>query len=153
MVFEKKTAEQMRSEGVFLTLAPNGVNALRALGLAEAVAAQGIVTKGIAMFNERGRQLGLMDYGTHADAFRRAVGHHPTGALGDAAARGGEVAGIELRCRCAASTTLPRMSESVTVTSAGERRAYMRSVAADGLRSTVRRWHLPELPAPRYSMA
>jgi len=31
VVYERKPVEQIRSEGAFLTLAPNGINALRAL--------------------------------------------------------------------------------------------------------------------------
>ena len=69
VVYEKKTAEQVRTEGIFLTLAPNGVNALRSLGLADDTVAAGILTKGMVIFNERGKQLSLMDYGSHAARF------------------------------------------------------------------------------------
>jgi len=61
VVYEKKTAEQVRTEGVFLTLAPNGVNALRSLGLADATIAAGLLTQGLVIFNERGKQLSLME--------------------------------------------------------------------------------------------
>ena len=69
VVFEKKSADQIRTEGVFLTLAPNGVNALRTLGLADAVVGAGLLTRGLAMFNERGKQLTIMDYGSHRARF------------------------------------------------------------------------------------
>ena len=61
VVLERRSETQLRTEGVFLTLAPNGINALRAVGLAEAVTQAGQVTRGLAMFNERGKKLGLID--------------------------------------------------------------------------------------------
>src|SRR6185312_3936046 len=82
VVYEKKTAEQIRTEGVFLTLAPNGVNALRALGLADVTVAQGLLTTGLAMFNERGKRVGLMEYGTHAARFGAPSVTIRRGALG-----------------------------------------------------------------------
>ena len=44
-------------EGAFLTLAPNGINALRALGLAERIAALGMPTLGFEIMNGAGRRL------------------------------------------------------------------------------------------------
>ena len=69
VVLEKRARGQVGEEGIFLTLAPNGFNALRGLGLADAVGAKGVVTTGIELHNEHGKQLGLIDYAAHAEAF------------------------------------------------------------------------------------
>jgi len=150
VLFEKKTAERIRTEGVFLTLAPNGVNALRALGLADATVAAGLVTKGLAMFNERGKQLGLMDYGSHGTRFGAPSVTIRRGALGSLLLDAVERAGIELRLSRGIDD-LADEADGVSVTSAGTTEAYDALIACDGLRSTVRRKIFPELPAPVYS--
>src|SRR5262249_16773256 len=60
-VFEARSEAVLRTEGLFLTLAPNGMNGLRLIGLAEAVAAKGIATRAIEILDERGRRLAIMD--------------------------------------------------------------------------------------------
>lgn len=149
VLFEKKSTEQIRTEGVFLTLAPNGVNALRALGLADAVVAEGLLTKGLAMFNERGRQLGLMDYGMHAARFGAPSVTIRRGALGSVLLDAVEAAGIELRCGVGIEG-IENGPDGVTVHSIGSER-FDALIGADGLRSLVRRKVFPELPQPRYS--
>jgi 2-polyprenyl-6-methoxyphenol hydroxylase-like FAD-dependent oxidoreductase len=149
VLFEKKTAEQIRTEGVFLTLAPNGVNALRALGLADAVVGAGLPTRGLAMFNERGKQLGVMDYGTHAMRFGAPSVTIRRGALGGVLLDAVTAAGIDLRC----GTGLEEVEhdrEGVTLHSNRSER-FDALIGADGLRSLVRRKLFPELPQPRYS--
>jgi 2-polyprenyl-6-methoxyphenol hydroxylase-like FAD-dependent oxidoreductase len=150
VVFERKTAEQIRTEGVFLTLAPNGVNALRALDLADATVAAGLITKGLAMFNERGKSLGVMDYGTHGTRFGAPSVTIRRGALGALLLDAVERAGIDLRL-ARGIDEIADGTDEVEVTSAGETGAYDALIACDGLRSTVRRSIFPELPAPRYS--
>ena len=149
VLFEKKSTEQIRTEGVFLTLAPNGINALRALGLADAVVAEGLLTKGLAMFNERGRQLGLMDYGMHAARFGAPSVTIRRGALGSVLLDAVEAAGIELRCGVGIEG-IETGPDGVTVHSIGSER-FDALIGADGLRSLVRRKVFPELPQPRYS--
>jgi 2-polyprenyl-6-methoxyphenol hydroxylase-like FAD-dependent oxidoreductase len=149
VLFEKKSTEQIRTEGVFLTLAPNGVNALRALGLADAVVAEGLLTKGLAMFNERGKQLGLMDYGTHATRFGAPSVTIRRGALGGVLLDAVEAAGIDLRCGIGIEA-IEHDRDGVTVHSTRSER-FDALIGADGLRSLVRRTLFPELPQPRYS--
>jgi 2-polyprenyl-6-methoxyphenol hydroxylase-like FAD-dependent oxidoreductase len=149
VLFEKKSTEQIRTEGVFLTLAPNGVNALRALGLADAVVAEGLLTKGLAMFNERGKQLGLMDYSTHATRFGAPSVTIRRGALGGVLLDAVEAAGIDLRCRTGIEA-IEHDRDGVTVHSTRSER-FDALIGADGLRSLVRRTLFPELPQPRYS--
>lgn len=149
-VFEKKTAEQIGTEGVFLTLAPNGVNALRALGLADGTIAAGLITKGLAMFNERGKSLGVMDYGSHGTRFGAPSVTIRRGALGGQLLDAVEQAGIDLRLSRGIDDVADG-PDGVTVTSAGASENYDALIACDGLRSTVRRKLFPELPQPRYS--
>lgn len=59
-LFEARPRDALK-EGAFLTLAPNGINALRALGLAERIAAIGIPTLGFEIMNAAGRQLLRLD--------------------------------------------------------------------------------------------
>lgn len=59
-LFEARPREALK-EGAFLTLAPNGINALRALGLAERMSAIGIPTLGFEIMNAAGRQLVCLD--------------------------------------------------------------------------------------------
>jgi 2-polyprenyl-6-methoxyphenol hydroxylase-like FAD-dependent oxidoreductase len=149
VVVEKKAAEQIRTEGVFLTLAPNGVNALKALGVADAVVADGLNTRGLAMFNERGKRLGLMDYGTHTARFGAPSITIRRGALGAILLDAAMAAEIDLRFGHGIEdvATAP---DGVTVESDRSER-FDALVAADGLRSLVRRKIFPELPQPRYS--
>jgi hypothetical protein len=82
-VFERRQRDQVGAEGIFLTLAPNGFNALRGLGLADAVGAKGVVTTGIALHNEHGKQIGLVDYAAHAQSFGAPSVTIKRGALGE----------------------------------------------------------------------
>ena len=50
VIFERQQPQQLREEGLFLTLAPNGCNALRALDLADKVTVAGLPTRGLAIF-------------------------------------------------------------------------------------------------------
>ena len=61
IVFEARSEVTTVNEGVFLTLAPNGTNGLRALGCLEPVKADGIDTTGIEILNAKGKRLGLAD--------------------------------------------------------------------------------------------
>ena len=51
-VFEARGREGL-GEGAFLTLAPNGINALRAIGLADRISALGMPTLGFEIMNGR----------------------------------------------------------------------------------------------------
>ena len=146
VVFEKKSAEQIRTEGVFLTLAPNGVNALRALGLADVTIAAGLLTSGLAMFNERGKRVGLMEYGTHAARFGAPSVTIRRGALGSVLLDAAERAGIDIAFGTGVDA-IDMELDGVTVDGA----RFDALVACDGLRSRVRREIFPELPAPRYT--
>ena len=150
VVFERRQRGQVGEEGIFLTLAPNGFNALRGLGLAETVGARGVVTTGIALHNEHGRQIGLIDYTAHAEAFGAPSTTIKRGALGEVLLEAALAEGIEVRF----GAPIDGVSEDgngVTVSAGGESRRFDILVAADGLRSAVRRLVLPHLPAPVFN--
>lgn len=59
-VFEARGSEGL-SEGAFLTLAPNGINALRAIGRADRISALGSPTLGFEIVNGKGKRLARLD--------------------------------------------------------------------------------------------
>src|SRR5262245_390689 len=67
-VLEARTEDALE-DGVFLTLAPNGMNGLRSIGLEREVEAHGIATTAIEILDERGRRLALLDQSDHESAF------------------------------------------------------------------------------------
>lgn len=150
IVFERHSPQQLRDEGLFLTLAPNGCNALRSFGLAERVAAAGLPTRGLAVFNERGKRLTLVDYGRHAATFGAGSVTLRRGALAGVLLDAVLAAGIEIHHN-ASITDIVQDADSVLLTANGENRRFALALACDGLRSTVRRLIFPRLPQPRYS--
>ncbi len=149
-VIERRRAEQIRGDGLFLTLAPNGINALRAIGLAEGAIAAGFDTKGIAIFNERGQRLALINYGTHRHRFGAPSVTIGRGALGGLLLDAAMAAGIELRL----GEDIVDLNETATgldLHTVARTAAFDAAIACDGLRSTVRRLAFPSLPQPRYT--
>jgi len=150
LVIEKRNAEQIRGDGLFLTLAPNGINALRGLGLAERVIAGGLATAGIAMFNERGKKLGLIDYGAHQVEFGAPSATVKRGVLGAALLDAALAEGVALKLGTDVSG-LVESGADVALAFGNERQRFDAVIACDGLRSTIRRLAFPELPQPVYS--
>jgi 2-polyprenyl-6-methoxyphenol hydroxylase-like FAD-dependent oxidoreductase len=109
-----------------------------------------MVTRGLAMFNERGRKLGVIDYGRHTARFGApsvTIGRGAlTGMLLDAARRAG--ADIRLEREIDAISEGPN---GVTLHSGGNPLDFDLLIGCDGLRSSVRRLVFPELPHPVYS--
>ncbi|AKR58093.1 hypothetical protein XM25_20325 [Devosia sp. H5989] len=149
VVYERKPLDQIRSEGAFLTLAPNGINALRALGLAEAVIAAGLETRGLALFNEHGRRLAVVDYAAHRRQYGAPSVTVRRGALGAILLDAAIAVGVDLRS-VTGIEDVELERDAVTVHASSTAR-YDALVACDGLRSRVRRRLFPELPEPRYS--
>jgi 2-polyprenyl-6-methoxyphenol hydroxylase-like FAD-dependent oxidoreductase len=136
--------------GIFLTLAPNGLNALRGIGLAEAVAARGVTTTGIALHNEAGRQIGLIDYAAHAEAFGAPSVTIRRGTLGEVLLDAALAEEIDVRFGAAIDGVI-ETGEGVVVSVQGQSHCFDSLVAADGLRSTVRRLAFPHLPVPTFN--
>ena len=150
VVFERHSHQQLRDEGLFLTLAPNGYNALRSFGLADTVATVGLPTRGLAVFNERGKRLTLVDYGRQAATYGAGSVTLRRGALAGVLLDAALAAGIAIHHE-ASITDIVQDADGVLLTANDERRRFAMALACDGLRSTVRRLIFPQLPQPRYS--
>jgi len=139
------------AEGVFLTLAPNGMNALRLIGADGEVAEAGIATTAIEILDERGRRLALMDQSDHAEAFGAHSVTIRRGTLADILIRHAEEAGVTLHfgSRIVGVTDAPT---GVSVeTAGGTWMGFDLLAACDGLRSTVRRIAFPDYPEPHFT--
>nr|WP_295977232.1 FAD-dependent monooxygenase [uncultured Agrobacterium sp.] len=150
-VIEKRSEEQLRNEGIFLTLAPNGMNALRGLGLAEAALERGIETRGLIFHSAHGRTLGALDYTKHAQRFAARSVTIRRGELVSILLAASRTAGIRMRFGAAVEAIVETPSEVLVHGPDGGTEGFDILVAADGLRSTVRHLGMPELPLPIYS--
>ncbi|QKW15003.1 FAD-dependent monooxygenase [Verrucosispora sp. NA02020] len=138
--------------GAFLTLAPNGVNALRAIGLGDVPsAADGFEVSGLDMHNARGRRIAelagehdLDRYGARGVVLRRARLHAELTRRAQAAGAryrfGARL--VDLRHHAAGVTAVFADDETVEVDAV---------IGADGIWSTVRRLTWPDAPRPRYT--
>lgn len=150
VIFERQQPQQLREEGLFLTLAPNGCNALRALDLADKVTAAGLPTRGLAIFNEAGKRLALVDYAEHVASYGAGSMTLRRGALAGLLLDAALAAGITIH-HGAGITNIIQDADGVALSVNGEERRFGLALGCDGLRSTVRRLVFPELPQPLYS--
>lgn len=150
-IIEKRSEQQLLGEGLFVTLAPNGMNALRGLGLAEKALAQGVETKGLVLHNEHGRVLGDLDYRRHAQAFAAPSVTIRRGALGGILLEAARAEAVDIRFGAAVQAVTETDAEVRVTTDDGVDTAFDILVAADGLRSTVRQRVMPDLPAPVFN--
>lgn len=150
-VYEARS-EAMDHSGAFLNLAPNGVNALKTLGLADQLAADGFPSRAILFFNGHGKRVGQLDstaeeqrYGASNLMLKRGLLHR---ALREAALA--EDVRLHFGKRLA----------NVTVTAAQEVIAHFEDgstaqgdllIGCDGLHSQTRRILLPNAPQPQYT--
>lgn len=149
-LFEARPREALK-EGAFLTLAPNGINALRALGLAERISAIGIPTLGFEIMNAAGRQLVRLD---ERAAMRQAGAESVTlrrsdllGALLDEAEALG--AGLHFGHALSEIATGP---DGVRLRFGNGAEADAAWVAGcDGVWSRMRRLCFPQSPDPTYT--
>jgi 2-polyprenyl-6-methoxyphenol hydroxylase-like FAD-dependent oxidoreductase len=138
--------------GAFLVLAPNGVNALAAIGLGHVVAAAGgLPLEGIRFTDARGRPIGRLDgsadlarYGARSHLLRRGRLHAE---LTEAARRSG--ARIERGARVVAVEEGPYSVLARLADGRGVRGDVL--LGADGVRSHVRGLTFPAAPAPSYT--
>jgi len=138
--------------GAFLNLAPNGINALATVGLADVVRqAGGVPLAGIRFHNAAGREVAHLDgrdepqrYGAQNHLVRRDRLHR---ALEDAA----RAAGVEVR-RDARVVAVEDHGDGVrAVLADGSAVEGDVLVGADGIHSVVRRLVLPGAPQPSYT--
>jgi 2-polyprenyl-6-methoxyphenol hydroxylase-like FAD-dependent oxidoreductase len=138
--------------GAFLNLAPNGINALAAVGLGEVVErANGVPLTGIRFHNATGREIAFLDgrdelqrYGAQNHLVRRDLLHFQL----EECAR---AAGVDIR-RDAKVVSLEDRGDRVRVTLAdGSTIDADVVVGADGIHSVVRRIAFPDAPLPSYT--
>jgi 2-polyprenyl-6-methoxyphenol hydroxylase-like FAD-dependent oxidoreductase len=151
VVFEARDEGTVENEGVFLTLAPNGMNGLRTIGCFDAVRAGGIDTTGIEILNAKGKRLGLADQSDHERAFGApsvTIGRGALAAILLAAAR---KAGADVRLGLRVSEVVERPNGVRLGLCDGSWFDSGVVVAADGLRSRVREVVFPEVPSPHFT--
>jgi len=139
------------AEGAFLGVAPNGMNALHALGLAEAVLAIGHPCDAFRFLNREGRCIGAIDrsedvarFGFPLTMVRRADLHVLL--ANEAARRGIEVRyGLRLEALSEdARSVTARFANGIAITSD-------MLVGCDGLGSATRSLVIPDAPPPTFS--
>jgi 2-polyprenyl-6-methoxyphenol hydroxylase-like FAD-dependent oxidoreductase len=150
VICEARGAEAL-NEGAYLGLAPNGMNVLAALGLADAIAALGRVSEAFSFFNARGRPIGDIDqrkdvaqYGQPMVMIKRSV---LNGALLDAARRDG----VEV---CAAARVAHIACDDSRVEVVCEDGRRVRGdfvVGADGVGSRTRELLFADASRPLYT--
>lgn len=139
------------AEGAFLGIAPNGMNVLRELGVAEAVAARAHAAAGFHFSNARGRRIGTIDgrddaalFGAPLTMIKRADLHDVL--LAETRRRG--IAVHHGQRLCALTADAAQVTARFVAADVASADLL---VGCDGLRSETRRLCFPEAPAPRYS--
>ena len=151
ILFETRSRDALISEGAFITLAPNAMNGLALLGLADAVAALGIDTIGLAFIDERGRDLGFADQRDHAAVFGAPSVTISRGALMGVLASACERAGIAIHYECRLRR-IADLDDHVRVEwQEGQSCDVAWLAACDGLRSQTRALFFPEFPKPSFT--
>lgn len=151
VIFEKRTERQVLDEGIFLTLAPNGMNALRGLGLAAEALRRGVETRAIVLHNEHGKALGTVDYARHTVQFGAPSVTIRRGALGEVLLAAVRAAGVPIQFETAVTAVANLDSEVAVTTGDGVTHSFDVLVGADGLRSSIRGLAMPGLPSPVYN--
>lgn len=138
--------------GAFLSLAPNGVNALRSLGLGEVpYSAAGFEQCGFSFYNAAGKQIAQIDgrndlrqYGAYGVVLRRARLHSE---LENAALQ----AGVQIRYGRRVASITDSADEVAIQFDDGTIEHADIVIAADGVWSQIRRSIWPDAQAPLYA--
>lgn len=151
VLFEMRGREALVTEGAFITLAPNAINALRMTGLADIVAESGLITTGIELLDERGRRLGYAEQADHPQAFGAPSVTIARGVLMEILATACEACGVAIHYRTS-PTDIDDLRDRVRVkTDDGRHHVFGWLAACDGLRSRTRRHAFPEAPRPKFT--
>ncbi|EJN02076.1 NAD(P)/FAD-dependent oxidoreductase [Phyllobacterium sp. YR531] len=150
-VFEERTSESVQEEGEFLTLAPNGMNGLRAIDCYDDVLDVGIDTMGIELLNARGKSLIIADQSDHAQLFGAPSITLRRGKLTAILLKKVDACGIPIRFGCRVSNVENGADGATVQFENGDVFHATWVVAADGLRSAVRQSVFPEYPVPRFT--
>jgi 2-polyprenyl-6-methoxyphenol hydroxylase-like FAD-dependent oxidoreductase len=151
VVLEARSRASLISEGAFLTLAPNAVNGLRAVGLAEEVVACGTAMTGIEILDERGRRLAFADQADHGESFGAPSVTIARGALMGILLAAAERAGIDIRYEARVEAVRETPDEVQLAIRDGAEISLRWLAACDGLRSPVRQHVFPGCPTPRFT--
>lgn len=151
ILFEMRGRDALVTEGAFITLAPNAMNGLAPLRLADAIMTKGIITTGIEILDERGTRLGQVDQTDHATAFGTPSVTIARGALMDVLVAACDQAGIVIHYECRLNR-LDDLGDHIQVeTQAGQRHDVAWLAACDGLRSQTRKRIFPDFPEPHFT--
>lgn len=137
--------------GAFLTLAPNGLAALRTVGMLERVrAAAAFPTARIEFVNGAGRRLGLLGGEEHLPPELRSVTIN-RGVLQRAVAEAAAEQGVEFEYDKRFAHHTEHAEGVVAEFTDGSTAEGAVMVGADGIHSAVRRTMTPEAPGPSYT--
>ena len=151
ILFEARSKEAALSEGEFLTLAPNGLNGLRAVGCYEEVLRHGLETCAIELCNARGKRLALVDQNDHLATFGAPAVTIRRGALANILIEKCLADGIIVQFGRRV-TRVNNHAHAVTLAfSESNAIAVDLLVACDGLRSSVRAQIFPDYPLPQFT--
>lgn len=150
-VFERREEADIRSEGVFLTLAPNGMNGLKAVGCHDAVREQGVETTGIEICNARGKRLGYADQADYERSFGAPSVTISRRLLAAILMERARTVGVDLRFSSALAILTSSTNGARLEFADGASFDADIVVGADGLRSTVRGQIFPDYPAPHFT--
>ncbi|WP_045022772.1 FAD-dependent oxidoreductase [Agrobacterium arsenijevicii] len=150
-VFERRKDAEICNEGAFLTLAPNGMNGLKAVGCYDAVRRTGVETTGIEICNARGVRLGSADQTDHESVFGAPSITIGRGELAKLLLERARSAGVDLRFATSLATLTSDAKDVRLVFADGTVFHADIVVGADGLRSTVRAETFPDYPVPHFT--
>ena len=151
LLFEARSREAALSEGEFLTLAPNGMNGLRAVDCYEQVLREGLETTAIELCNARGKRLALVDQTDHRATFGAPSVTVKRGTLTRILIAKCEANGVAVQFdRRVSGVENHIYSVSLNFTDSASLSVGL-LVAADGLRSQVRLQVFPDFPAPHFT--
>lgn len=143
-------ASATSDEGAFLGLAPNGMQVLAELGLADTVTARGAVCHGLRFENARGRELGVIDHRDHAARFGACMVMIRRAAMHAALVEAAESRGAEVRFGARVVALDPGEGDVGVRLDGGEALRGDVLLACDGVRSRTRALALPDAPAPAF---
>lgn len=151
-VFEARSEAECRGEGAFITIAPNGVSALRALGLARAALREGMSTRMTEIGNRRGRRLAVVaSPANDDDEDHEGSITIERGRLLALLIRAARRSGVQLHYGTALADIRETDREVVLDFEDAGARRFDLVVGADGLFSTVRERLFPHGPQPTYA--
>jgi len=151
ILFEARSEAATTSEGVFLTLAPNGMNGLRTIGCDEEVKASGIATTGIEIRNAKAKRLAFAAQSDHEAEFGAPSITIRRGRLAEILLVKARAAGVEIRFD-AHLTDVAALPDGVRLQMKdGTSHDFGILVAADGLASSARNVVFPEYPKPHFT--